>query len=166
MSATTTAAPTFPATPEHDRWTWATDDGSEPEDGIGYRCHLEPDECGSIDDLGDFYGAIAWEEYDPHGIFSRTKPRPKGFNGAAEKLRIGRGADVAWWQPPPDAVRDRELRDILRRDLCDLLEYGYSGVVVERCIGRDAYGAPIVDAVQSLWGSIEPSADSAYLWTR
>lgn len=129
-------------------------------DGFGYRLCSEPDDLGVADVGTDWYGALAevdWRSADyPH------RPRPDGFDGNAEILRLSYGN--YWWQPPPDVPRDKgwDSLSVLRRNLIDLLEYGYRVLILERLDGTDAYGRPVVVGYASI-GGIEPFADRDWL---
>jgi hypothetical protein len=117
--------------------------------GMTFRAKFEIDEDSSIFDDGDWYGALAWVKTERWS--GRPSPRPDGFDGAALKLQT-RGGDPIWWQPPADIVKDPENVAAMRSTILDILEYGYHGIVLERCDGTDAYGRPIVVAFTSLWG--------------
>lgn len=115
--------------------------------GVTYRCIIEPDQDTSV--MGDYdcFGQMAWVERDRDT--GREASRPVGYNGRARKLHTPSG-DRLWWNPPSD-VADKDL-DALASTICDLLEYGFVGIVVERLDGTDVYGNGIAVAVASLWG--------------
>lgn len=115
--------------------------------GMTFRATWEIDYDMSIFDDGDWYGALAWVKTERWG--GRDENRPDGFDGAARKLQT-RGGDPVWWQPPADVPADK-LND-MASTILDILEYGYRGIVVERCEGVDHYGRPIVVDATSLWG--------------
>jgi hypothetical protein len=128
-----------------------------------WRATLEPDELSwseNLRDHGDVWGDTAYPDHRPNDYGYRDA-RPEGFDGNAEILRVGRN-DPIWWQPPADVPRTSPHFAELRRQVSDLLEYGFQVITVERCEGTDAYGRPIVVAAASL-GGIEPYADGAYL---
>ena len=88
---------------------------------------LGPDEWADVRDDEDWIGKVA--ECADSG-WHRHKSRPKGFDGFARKVRDDRGS-VFWWQPPADAVGNDALLGELRRDLVDILSFGYlQGVMV------------------------------------
>lgn len=143
-----------------------TSDGDTAElaDGRTLRLRFEPDDQRMPD--GDWFGSLEfvkapgrWDVRRDYGY--EHGPRPEGFDGNAEILR-GHNFDPIWWQPPVDAKRGSDLFDSLRRGVVDILEYGYCGLILEVLDGTDAYGAPIVTEVASLWG-IEPFPDRAYV---
>ena len=124
------------------------------DDGRILRLRIEPDEWQDISDFGDCYGMAAWTEKDR--CTGRDKPRPQGYDGRAQKLRLHHGNKL-WWQPPAD------IEDVsaLRRLVLDILEYGMSVYRLELCEGFDAYGRPIVQDFATL-GCVEPFADGDY----
>jgi hypothetical protein len=92
-------------------------------EGEGWRiiASVDPDEGYSIFDeqgAGVWCGRLEWD--DSRG----DSRRPDGFNGGAELLRFRDGN--VWWQPEPDCLQDRQLRDAVRRQIRDAFEYGYS----------------------------------------
>lgn len=143
------------------------DDGDTVElpDGRTLRLRIEPDQDQRMPD-GDWFGAIEFVKSPRRDSIAADygyphSARPAGFDGAAEILRCN-NCDPVWWQPPEDARKDRHLRDSMRSTLVNVLEYGYCGLVLELCDGRDAYGRPIVVNMASLWG-IEPFPDAGYV---
>lgn len=127
-----------------------------------FRAEMRPEEMTFTDVSdwsGDTYGRTAW------GKESRTYTgyhwRPEGFDGNAEVISSDRDARL-WWQPPADVARGTEEFRKLRRAVRDLLEFGYSYILVEVCEGADAYGRPIVTDVAGV-GLIEPTEDESYL---
>ena len=115
--------------------------------GVTYRAKIEPDEDTSIFDDGDWYGNLAWVIADRWT--GHAEPRPTGFDGRARKLQT-RGGDPIWWQPPADVPADS--LDAMASNILEILEYGYHGLILERCEGTDHYGDPIVRDSASLWG--------------
>lgn len=110
-----------------ERATYLLGDGSER-----VVVTLKPDDWGDVSHDEDWIGKVA--ECSDGGWY-RHKPRPDGFDGFARKVRDERG-DVYWWQPPADAVGNDALLDELRRDLVEILTFGYvMGVMVleRRC---------------------------------
>ena len=88
---------------------------------------LQADEWSDVRDDEDWIGKVA--ECSRGGWFGHSE-RPEGFDGFARKVRDDRGY-VYWWQPPVDAVGNDALLTELRRDLVDILSFGYlSGVMV------------------------------------
>lgn len=138
-----------------------TEDGDtfELADGRTLALKFEPDEGTTVEDDGDWYGHIA-PVRDGYNDYGTRWPRPDGFDGNAEK--IWTRSDAWWWQPPAEVKRADEGFAALRAALVDLLEYGYSGIVLELRDGSDAYGRPIVRNVASLWG-IEPFPDASFV---
>lgn len=137
-----------------------TDDGDtfELPDGATLVLRIQPDECSTIEDIGgDWYGAIEWEDTRRTNSYGHVM-RPDGFDGNAEKLSTRDGS--IWWQPPTDVKRGTDTFDAMRRNLIDLIEYGYSSVGVEYHKGTDAYGRPIVRGCSWL-GGFEPFEDVA-----
>lgn len=129
------------------------EDGDECEVGAWtLRLTIEPDQFMSImDEQGEgvWCGRLAWAErrnsWDDHYT------RPDWADGGAELLRP-HFADPIWWRPLDDCLKDRELRDAVRRSVLELLEWGYSVVTVEAFRHRDLYGRPCVEAVGCLGG--------------
>lgn len=131
-------------------------------DGQSLRLSIEPDETDPLEDMGEGFwtGPVAWVERDRWT--GRDAPRPDGFDGRARKLQVGNG-DAVWWQVPDDVPAESvgPMGDAIR----DILEYGYSGYVLElRETVTDSTGGAHVVTVDtaSLWG-IEPFPDDSYL---
>ncbi len=82
--------------------------------------------------------------------------RPRGFDGAARKLAIGRGHDIWWWQPPAEIKGDRDAVDELVRLVCDILEWGWQIVTLEMVV-TDETGTEhtYTDSI----GGVEPTDD-------
>lgn len=134
-------------------------DGDECEVGAWtLRLTIAPDEYADpMEDMGEgeWYGRVEYAKWAPFYRGERYA-RPEWADGGAELLRP-HFTDPMWWRPADDVVRDRELRDRMRRSLLELLEFGYSVVVVEAFRHRDIYGRGCVEAVASLgrvaeWG--------------
>jgi hypothetical protein len=117
--------------------------------GTRWRFRIEPDDYLSINDF-EYYGRVA----PVVSRYGEQKERPDGFDGGAEILTVGRGGDRYWWQPYD--VTDAEDRRATRRLVCDILEYGFLSLCVERLRDQDdAYGRPVVDAYYAM-GAIDP----------
>lgn len=122
------------------------------------RLKVEPDEYVSImDEQGEgvWCGRLEWSD-------RRHDNRPDGFDGGAEVIYRDRG-DRLWWQPPDDCKRDPEIRKAVRRQILDLLEYGYVVVILE-LLGPepDAMGRrPVLDWY--VLGAVVWSYDDAYI---
>lgn len=82
---------------------------------------IRPDEDTSVMDDGDWFGELAPVTYR-HNRYG--DPRPAGFDGRARKLYTRH--ETYWWQPPAD-VDDTAT---LSRELLDLMEQGYSVIIV------------------------------------
>lgn len=136
-----------------------TEDGDTLElaDGRLLRLRVEPDPDFSINDY-DADGKIAWGTRDDYG-----EHRPAGFDGSAEKLNIYDHGVSLWWQPYEGltAKHGSYEWEQERRRIQDLATYGFVGLVLELCQGKDAYARPIVVRTASLWG-IESTADDDY----
>lgn len=120
-------------------------------DGPILRATLKPDEFTDINDF-DHYGNVRWvrNNYEGHSV------RPSEFDGRAEIIDKNWN-EALWWQPPVDVDRNSEWFDRLRILVCEIVHFGYWGIVLELCDGQDAYGNPIVKHFASIWG-IEPSS--------
>lgn len=133
-----------------------TADGDTVEIGDRtWTLRLEPDECTSImaGDDGDWFGELAWGETNRE---TGWEHRPATMNGRARKVSRSRDGDV-WWQPPAD-VAD-EMLDTMAATIRDILEYGYTVVMLETDDGRTAAidgvepfpdGASMADVVGNL----------------
>ena len=131
------------------------------------RYRLEPDETASLDDF-DCYGKTQWSRRQDRDIWINGDPRvsvrPDGFDGAARILISDRSNDL-WWQPPADwHTLTADVQKQMIRLIDDILNFGFSTLVLEHCSGKNAYGSPIVVNYQTV-GGIEPLADDAYLLT-
>lgn len=132
-------------------------DTVELPNGETLTLHVEPDQDTSIlDEQGEgvWCGRLEWAEPNH---YTDGYVRPEWADGAAELLRPW-FTEPLWWRPATDVVKDRELRDRMRRSLLELLEFGYSVVTVEAFRHRDIYGRGCVEAVASL-GSVEACLD-------
>jgi hypothetical protein len=140
-----------------------SDDGDEVEVGAWtLRLTVAPDEWADVmADMkeGEWYGRGEWAEWVHYSTthYDGHYTRPEWADGAAELLRP-HFTDPMWWRPADDVVKDRELRDRMRRSLLELLEFGYSVVTVEAFRHRDIYGKGCVEAVASI-GGVEPGDD-------
>lgn len=135
-------------------------DTLELPDRRSLRLRIVPDEHTTINDF-DSFGRIEWCE---RPVLTGHAARPDGFDGNAEKLWAEQNGGQFWWQPPADVPRTSEHFGALRRIVIDVVTYGYAVYMLELLEGTDAYGAPIVRDVASLWG-IEPFADAEYVHT-
>jgi hypothetical protein len=116
--------------------------------GARWRFRVEPDYDTSINDY-DCYGRVA----PVVSRYGQQQERPDGFDGGAEILSW-RGHERYWWQPYD--VTDAVYRSATRQTVCDILEYGFLMLFVERLRDEDdAYGRPVVDDY-SVVGGIEP----------
>jgi len=116
--------------------------------GARWRFRIEPDYDTSINDY-DCYGRVA----PVVSRYGQQQERPDGFDGGAEILSW-RGHERYWWQPYD--VTDAVYRSATRQTVCDILEYGFLMLFVERLRDEDdAYGRPVVDDY-SVVGGIEP----------
>lgn len=123
-------------------------------EGYALRLYVKQDEHTSVME-DEFYGKFEWARGGGSGTL-----RPKDFDGNAEKLNVNRG-DSLWWQPPDEVKRSDEGFVKFKANVLNLLEYGFSGVVLELLHGEDAYNNPIVVQVASLWGI--DSLENGYL---
>jgi hypothetical protein len=132
-------------------------DGAEvwTEDDIaGWRLRIEQDEDASINDF-DCYGKVEWPGRHSNDYGYHT--RPEGFDGSAQKLDTRNGP--IWWQPYREGHKVyNSTAD--RRVVLDLLEMGFSGVVVEELTRCDR-GHVHVAELASLWGI--DSLENGYL---
>ena len=125
-----------------------TDDGDTLDlgNGLSLRLLIEPDQCGSVMDDGDWHGDLQW------GTRNRDtgrNVRPDDFDGSAEKI-LTDGGDALWWAPPADAVRDADLRDRLRSSIVSLYHQGYHVVTLElRETVTDSLGQPHVVTIEA-----------------
>ena len=71
-------------------------------------------------------------------------------------------SDDLWWNVPDDVVIGSDVHRSLRQTICDLHEYGYVTVCLERCEGTDVYGHLIVTDYACL-GGVESMADADYV---
>ncbi len=123
-------------------------------DGYSLELHVEPDEGMSIMDEqgpGVWCGRL---EYAREDRYSGHYVRPDWADGGAELLRATRGHDAIWWRPLDDCLRDREVRDAVRRTVLDLLECGYSVVWVELTTPDDVYQSTTVGGVDEPYAEL------------
>lgn len=135
------------------------DDGDvlKLDDGRMLRLRIEVDQDFSIND----YDGDGKTEQHAHSYSEDRPQRPAGFTGNAEKIQVDRGYWM-WWEPPADGPKRGTPEFIAERArVRDLLECGFKGVVLELCVGIDAYGRPIVVGSESLWAI--DSLDNGYL---
>ena len=137
------------------------------EIGNGYtaRLSLDFDDVCTINDF-DCYGKVFHVARNTWN--GSHADRPEGCDGMAEIITYGRG-DAVWWQPPSFDKEDRrrwyedhEYRTMLRRQVTDILAFGFHILRLEICQGTDAYGRPIV-VDYSVIGGIEPFCDAETL---
>lgn len=126
-------------------------------DGTRLVFRIECDEFADVRDDQDWIGRIA--ECSDGGWY-RHQSRPEGFDGAARKVRAHTG-DVWWWQPPSDAVSDDALVQSLRRELVDILTYGYSllSVTLQESCSHHAWH----DVSGTSIGGLGPNTDWAMM---
>jgi len=138
-----------------------TDDGDTLtlDDGRVLRLKIECDQDATINDFGDCYGISGYVENGRRNDYGYY-PRPEGFTGNSEKLWWGNDGPW-WWEPPTDVKRSDPVFKSLRDSVRELLEFGFKGVVLELCEGKDYYGKQIVINSASLWGC--DSVDAPYL---
>ena len=128
------------------------------DDGRVLRLKIVVDQDASINDF-DGYGKV----YDGPPLRRNDMgyyDRPEGFTGNAEKLWFGNDGPW-WWEPPADVRRSDPGFRKFRDDVCELLAFGFKGVILELCEGTDFYGRYVVQNVASLWGI--DSLDNGYL---
>lgn len=114
-------------------------------DGRTLRLRVEPDDVNPFDEV-DAYGKV--EPVGRRLVERGFARRPDGFDGGACKLSYDRGEQV-WWQPPRDVPAD--AMPALRRLVVDLLEHGWSVVIVELLADHvDAVGHRVVVETASL----------------
>lgn len=119
------------------------------------RFRQDADEYTTLADF-DCYGRTEWVRTGWQGAV-----RPANMDGCAEILSHDRG-HVLWWQPPVSDKADRrrwhsdpEWSRVIRQIVRDVTTYGFVTYTVELCRGEDAYGQPVVVAVESM-GGFEP----------
>ena len=131
-------------------------------DGRWLTMAVEPDDIDPLDDMGEgtWTGPVVAVERSSWSI--HPEPRPDGFDGRARKLHVHDLGDY-WWQVPDDIPAEHV--DEFGRSICDLLEYGYSVVVVKlRENVTDSRGeAHTVTVSMASMGGIEPFPDADYL---
>jgi hypothetical protein len=123
-------------------------------DGSEVSAKMEIDVDSDLSNDGDWFGEVQSCRYGD--------PRPKGFDGNAEKL-TARNCQV-WWQPPTDVERGTDSFKSLRDRVAGyyLEHWYYVGIVVERtsyCASDKRYTR---ETSASLWG-IESDANADYL---
>jgi len=140
----------------------AGEDSHTLPNGEVVRFRQEPDEHTTLNDY-DYLGRTEWVQVSNVTGFHT---RPTNMDGCAEILSHDRG-HVLWWQPPVSDKADRrrwhndpEWSRVIRQVVRDVTTYGFVTYTVELCRGTDAYGKPVVVAVESQ-GGFEPCQDSA-----
>lgn len=126
---------------------------------------VEVDHDTSVSDFPDSYGLVEYvaSPWDSNGMRAE---RPKGFDGAAEKLNIQ--GDVYWWQPTLETWgidrsewhSNHELRRSNRQAVKDVLAFGFTFLMLERKGKCDCCGASKVKDYACL-GGVEPLADES-----
>lgn len=125
-------------------------------DGRLWCASVEPDPDMSImDEQGEgmWCGRLEWTTPRQYQDWA---PRPDGFDGGAEIIERDHNTCL-WWQPPADVVKDEELRARVRRDIREIMEYGYSYVSVA-VSSRCDRGEWHIDRSTTL-GGVTPSHD-------
>lgn len=117
------------------------------DDGRALRLRIEVDQDASINDY-DSDGRVEWVRGDRDWSPVRY-PRPDGFDGRA-RIIIRDNGSAMWWQPYEELTEAQIVENAPR--IVELVNFGFSGVLVELLDGTDAYGRPIVADVASLWG--------------
>jgi hypothetical protein len=128
------------------------------DDGRVLKLKIEVDQDASINDSPDCYGKINDEvlRRNEMGYYAR----PKNFTGNAEQLRYGNYGPW-WWEPPVDVKRTDPNFKALRDNVRELLAFGFNGVILQLCEGKDYYGKLVVVNDASLWGI--DSLDNGYI---
>ena len=113
----------------------------EVELGNNYKLRFteQQDSDTSINDY-DYLGTVKhiWRGQE-------QEPRPEGFDGLAEKISTRR--ETYWWQPPTDlrhGWHNYEHKEHLRKEVRDILEFGFFTYTIELCYATDAYGNDVV----------------------
>ena len=120
-------------------------------DGHTYEVSIVPDYFTDINDF-DCYGQFEWGRRDPYTGGSR---RPDGFDGGALKFDTREGP--IWWQPFDGYHQmNRDAQRDARRQMQDLLEFGFVGVVVELRGACPCCGNAEVLGMSSLFGIESP----------
>lgn len=131
-------------------------------DGRWLTMEVEPDDIDPLDDMGEgtWAGPVVAVERSSWSI--HPEPRPDGFDGRARKLSCHDRGDY-WWQVPDDVPADKI--DAFGQSIRDLLEYGYSYVVVKlhEEVADSIGGTHEVEVNRAGLGGIEPFPDDAYL---
>jgi hypothetical protein len=128
--------------------------------GYEYTIRVESDPYMSLlDEQGEgvWCGRIEWADNHP---YSGYPCKPNDFvNGRTMKLTTDRSSTL-WWEVPAD-VKPEYVAEF-RRSLLDILEYGYSIVMVESSdgfssgpIGGIEFGADLDDVASDLIAEIE-----------
>ena len=149
-------------------WSQLYDNGSvvviDEDAQRALRLRIVPDEGATINDY-ESDGKVEWVKMDTDWSPPRHQ-RPDGFSGRARVIRVDY-PHVLWWDPPsPEligTVWDEETMRAEERRVRDICEYGFSGVILELCEGKDFYGKWIVRDQESLWGLEWDIAGSKYL---
>jgi len=135
----------------------AGEDSHTLPNGDVVRFRSDIDEHTTLADF-DCYGRTEWVRTGWQGAV-----RPANMDGCAEIIDRGNGS-VLWWQPPVEDRADRRrwhtdkgYQRAMREVVTDCHRYGFRVYVVELCRGTNAYGEPIVVAVESM-GGFEPCA--------
>lgn len=155
------------------------DGDTDTVDGIEYTLRMEPDPYMSImDEQGEgvWCGRIEWSDNDRTTGYPR---KPETFcNGRTQRLDTDRGSTL-WWEVPadmrswkaggfPDEATWKESLSGLRRAIKDILEFGYSTMVLESsdgyqsALGGIEYGAEPADFLRDLLSDIESQREFAW----
>jgi hypothetical protein len=134
------------------------DDGDtlEVDQTRALRLRIEVDQDASMNDY-DGDGKVEWVRIDQSWSPSRHQ-RPDSFTGRARVIDHD-FPYVLWWEPWKGATDEQIVANTGR--IVDLVRFGFKGVILELCDGRDAYGHWIVTKTASLWGI--DSLDNGYL---
>lgn len=135
----------------------AVGDTATLSNGDVVRFRHDADEHTALNDY-DYLGRTEWVQVS--NVTGRHT-RPATMDGCAEILTHDRG-HVLWWQPPVFDKADRqrwhtdpEWSRVIRQVVRDVTTYGFVTYTIELCRGEDAYGQPVVVAVESM-GGFEP----------
>ena len=113
---------------------------------------IECDQDATINDY-DSDGKVEWTRMGNFGSV-----RPANFSGRARIIDVDYPHHL-WWEPYEE-LTEEQIREETPRIL-DLVRYGFKGVILELCEGKDYYGKLIVVNSASLWGI--DSLDNGYI---
>lgn len=133
--------------------TLLADETYDLGNGRTLRLTTEPDDMSITDEQGTgvWCGQLEWDDRRRQNSYGYTL-RPIGFDGGAEVIYRD-GSNALWWQPMEDCKPGSEIRAAVRREILDLINYGYRSIILE-VIGEpaDIYGYRPVLAVASMGG--------------